>query len=74
MSVQLSSFCVGRRNREVSKLLSCIALVEMHHLEILAETIYQLGVDPGTGSLKRTMLKSIGIAVLFSMGQIFVTG
>ena len=31
---------------EVADLLECIALVEMHHLEILAETILMLGVDP----------------------------
>ncbi|MFY9431707.1 MAG: manganese catalase family protein [Thermacetogeniaceae bacterium] len=39
-------FVLEEENSEVSKLLSCIALVEMHHLEILAETIYKLGVDP----------------------------
>ena len=31
---------------QVADLLSCIALVEMHHLEILAETILLLGMDP----------------------------
>lgn len=31
---------------EIANLLECIALVEMHHLEILAETILKLGVDP----------------------------
>lgn len=31
---------------ELADLLECIALVEMHHLEILAETIFKLGVDP----------------------------
>lgn len=31
---------------EVAETLGCIALVEMHHLEILAETIELLGVDP----------------------------
>jgi len=39
-------FVLEDENREVSELLNCISLVEMHHLEILAETIYQLGVDP----------------------------
>lgn len=32
--------------KEVSDLLECVAIVEMHHLEILAETILLLGVDP----------------------------
>ncbi len=32
--------------KEVSHLLECVSLVEMHHLEILAEIILLLGVDP----------------------------
>lgn len=39
-------FVLENENREVADALSCIALVEMHHLEILAETIVMLGVDP----------------------------
>jgi bacterioferritin len=39
-------FVLEDENREVADTLSCIALVEMHHLEILAETIVMLGVDP----------------------------
>ena len=31
---------------EIADLLSCVALVEMHHQEILAETIIKLGADP----------------------------
>lgn len=31
---------------EVADLLECISLVEMHHQEMLAETILMLGVDP----------------------------
>ena len=39
-------FVLEPEYEEVADLLSCIALVEMHHLEILAETILLLGVDP----------------------------
>jgi len=33
-------------NDEVADLLECVSLVEMHHMELLAETIKLLGVDP----------------------------
>lgn len=33
-------------NDEVAELEECISLVEMHHMELLAETIRLLGVDP----------------------------
>jgi len=33
-------------NEEVADLEECISLVEMHHMELLAETIRLLGVDP----------------------------
>ncbi len=39
-------FVLESGHEEVADLLSCIGLVEMHHLEILAETILELGVDP----------------------------
>lgn len=39
-------FVLEPEYEEVADLLSCVALVEMHHLEILAETILMLGVDP----------------------------
>ncbi len=39
-------FVLEPEYEEVAELLSCIALVEMHHMEILADTILKLGVDP----------------------------
>lgn len=33
-------------NNEVAELEECISLVEMHHMELLAEAIRLLGVDP----------------------------
>ncbi len=39
-------FVLGSTNKEVADLLECISLVEMKHLEILAEIITMLGVDP----------------------------
>lgn len=33
-------------NEEVAELEECVSLVEMHHMELLAETIILLGVDP----------------------------
>lgn len=33
-------------NEEVAELVECISLVEMHHMDLLAETIRLLGVDP----------------------------
>ncbi|OPX87383.1 MAG: Manganese containing catalase [Pelotomaculum sp. PtaB.Bin104] len=33
-------------NEEVADLEECISLVEMHHMELLAETIKLLGMDP----------------------------
>jgi bacterioferritin len=46
-------FVLEDENREAADLLSCIALVEMHHLEILAETILLLGVDPRYRTIER---------------------
>lgn len=43
--------------KEVADLLECISLVEMYHLEILAETILQLGVDPRYGIIERNGLE-----------------
>jgi len=39
-------FVLHNQYSEVADLLACISLVEMHHQEMLAETIMQLGVDP----------------------------
>jgi bacterioferritin len=39
-------FVLENINEEVAELLKCVAIVEMHHMEILAETIQLLGVDP----------------------------
>ena len=39
-------YVLEQEYKEISDLLSCIALVEMHHQEMLAETIVKLGVDP----------------------------
>ncbi len=46
-------FVLEDENREVADLLSCIALVEMHHQEILAQTIKMLGVDPRYRTIER---------------------
>lgn len=46
-------FVLEEANKEVADLLSCTALVEMHHLEILAETIFMLGVDPRYRTIER---------------------
>jgi len=40
------SFTLKGINEEAADLEECISLVEMHHLELLAETIKLLGVDP----------------------------
>lgn len=47
-------FVLEDENRDAADLLSCIALVEMHHLEILAETILLLGVDPRYRTIGRS--------------------
>lgn len=39
-------FVLEEVNEEVAELEECISLVEMHHLDLLAETIRLLGVDP----------------------------
>jgi len=39
-------FTLAGINEEVAELEECISLVEMHHMELLAETIRLLGVDP----------------------------
>lgn len=39
-------FVLEEVNEEVADLLECVSLVEMHHMELLAETIRLLGVDP----------------------------
>lgn len=39
-------FVLEEKAPDVADLLLCISLVEMHHLEILAETISLLGIDP----------------------------
>lgn len=39
-------FVLEDRYPELGELLSCVAINEMHHLEILAETIVKLGGDP----------------------------
>ena len=39
-------FVLEQEFKEIADLLSCIALVEMHHQEMLANTIVKLGVDP----------------------------
>lgn len=46
-------FVLENQNKEVADLLSCIALVEMHHLEILAKIILMLGVDPRYWTIKK---------------------
>lgn len=46
-------FVLEPRYEEVADLLSCIGLVEMHHLEMLAETILKLGVDPRYRTIER---------------------
>mgnify|MGYP000864639248 CR=1 FL=1 len=45
-------FMLEEENEEAAALLECIALVEMHHLEILAETILALGGDPRYRTIK----------------------
>ncbi len=39
-------FVLENQYSEVADLLACVSLVEMHHQEMLAETIMMLGVDP----------------------------
>lgn len=39
-------FALEGINEEVAELLECISLVEMHHMELLAEAIRLLGVEP----------------------------
>ena len=39
-------FVLKSINPEVADLLECVSLVEMHHMEMLAETIRLLGVSP----------------------------
>ncbi len=39
-------FVFEKNHPELAQLLSCVAVVEMHHLEILGETIIKLGADP----------------------------
>lgn len=40
------SFMIETIDKEISKMLQCIAIVEMHHLKILAELITLLGGNP----------------------------
>ncbi|OAT81756.1 ferritin-like domain-containing protein [Desulfotomaculum copahuensis] len=39
-------FVLERHYKDAADLLSCISLVEMHHMELLAKTIIKLGADP----------------------------
>lgn len=39
-------FVLQELNKEVADLLKCVSFVEMYHMELLAETIKLLGVDP----------------------------
>ena len=39
-------FVLKAINPEVANLLECVSLVEMHHMELLADTIRLLGVSP----------------------------
>ncbi len=39
-------FVLKGTNREVAELMECVSLVEMHHMELLADTIRLLGVSP----------------------------
>lgn len=50
-------FVLESEYEEVADLLSCIALVEMHHQEILAETIWLLGVDPRYRTIERNEME-----------------
>ena len=55
--------------REVADLLECIALVEMHHLEILAETILMLGVDPRYRTIEENNMEQYWNAVFVYYGS-----
>ena len=46
-------FVLESEYEEVADLLSCIGIVEMHHQEMLAETIWMLGVDPRYRTIER---------------------
>jgi len=50
-------FVIMPEQREIADLLSCISLVEMHHMELLARTILMLGVDPRLRIIKNDMEK-----------------
>ncbi|WP_027366004.1 ferritin-like domain-containing protein [Desulfotruncus alcoholivorax] len=39
-------YVLEKEYKEIADLLSCIALVEMHHQEMLADVIIKLGADP----------------------------
>lgn len=50
-------FVLEHKYKDVADLLACISLVEMHHLELLAETIIMLGVDPRFRTVKNNNIE-----------------
>jgi bacterioferritin len=50
-------FVLESINQEVADLLECISLVEMEHLETLAEVISMLGVDPRYATVNQSNME-----------------
>lgn len=46
MQYNYHHFVLEEQYHDVAEMLVCISLVEMHHQEMIAETIIKLGVDP----------------------------
>lgn len=55
--------------KEIADLLSCIALVEMHHQEMLADTIVKLGVDPRFRTIGPNNVETYWIASYITYGN-----